>query len=1641
PGPAGASLSYAVQNPEFGLEERMLVRHDLDASARGSYGCTPLFDAVSCGRLRTVKSLLQRPEADASIAGRNGHTPLHEAVEISNLPIVEVLLQRPEVDVTTTDVDKCTPLHRAAFHAAVDITKLLLEQPAVDVASSDSEGMTPLHQAISGRAHILWHCKGGDTEATISDLVDEALENIKILLAHPEMNADLHDKKGLTPLHQACLIGDWEVAELLLQRGDVDPNARALNGQKPLHVAVSCTSSRALKLVGRLLEQLGVEITDCDFDGRTILHYIGGSLPKDWETTPIVETALREGVPIDQISTNGLKALHQAINAGNYPFANLLLSLGADPMVSKRFKYNNSLLHLCFKYHPFYEQHRDEVIEKLIAEGIEINTYTDPPLRDFDADWDKPEIDEGMRHESVEGLQSMIIANGMDCTPLMLTVTESMKIESMKMLLNAGADPNAHVTIGQRKHGKIRYHRVAFLSGVLYQAWKDGPSGYSIDPIDEYLKLLLEHGSRIDFDGPGDSSLQEACKASEDRYEAFLETLLDHSTARNVSQEHVRELICEYEKKPEHEKVLAELRAFEDRIFTLYRIFPLAESRIAAPAKIRASDRPHLSSPKQQPHPPAQPIMNSFRIARAALRARPAAVRVPLQRRTYAEAIKLSLALPHQSIYKSHDVVQVNIPAESGEMGVLANHVPSIEQLKPGLVEVVEESAGSKQFFLSGGFATVQPNSVLSINAVEGYPLEDFSAEAIRAQIAEAQKVANGSGSEQDIAEAKIELEVLETLSAHGQRATNERKRRASRDSDPRKTSLNLPQKEHRRSSVTTRPNGRDPSSRPSVTGFQPQISHGRKVSTRPSQLPRYSASKEILPPESMLTSYHVSPDPSRTVSTTEKCQDAMDILEQYGIPRPAGWFSDGGASTPDRIIQNRLMISQICHSCAKPLAFERYCSHCGHDSCIKCTGEVPGNIPKHIIPTSSAPYKEHNHTDRAPELPTQEHPTSEDGQPTRVTLDTARRRKTSRFVSEPETSKTPRPTRQKSRLIPKIDQELLKPVRKKTIAVPTEVSSSVKNNPFFMADRGTIKKPSEPTIAARSVQVERKPKHSDCVPDRLLSKSPRASHVQEECSDPSCRATHAGHHPTRHSISCTTRRSLGALVVEGNDLDMIDEDKDRHEVKHAPAVEKSPSRHNLQMKIDQLYHHGQDLHHSQHIMEHLAAGVNTLPSSATEEKSPREPDGRSKMDNYKLSMHSQPTSDHSLSQDETVTIGTETTKHSLSRDTAVPGEIESKPLNLNEHKGDRHPRPNSHEPHVNTHNDAHWIKSALGSHGQACDVQEHHSRSPTSRPTGAKPTPAPQTPNKGRGTSHEENGKNTPQAQNTPLPDKTHSVSPGSCKHPKELDEPVPGVHMLRKTVPRDDPEKPKAETTNISSWRTQLRKVDKSPEQPSNQRLTPSHVKNWRSELSSVNQRTPVSEKDKKEDCINCNPNQYISPQVENSSQSFAEVGLQKKPELEKNAAFKSPIPRLKVTDVELSLARQGDEELMAKRQELHDKEAEEQNSPQPPGKKDDPERKDSLMSTVIHDPTPMMPYKHMCAWRARYMDLKSQVDQLGDETGCPLSDGRVGTLCSHTHTDIDIEGLTVVMHFKGKDDLVVNTDLREGLQEHHKQQGTKN
>ncbi|ODV95109.1 hypothetical protein PACTADRAFT_49858 [Pachysolen tannophilus NRRL Y-2460] len=142
-----------------------------------------------------------------------------------------------------------------------------------------------------------------------------------------------------------------------------------------------------------------------------------------------------------------------------------------------------------------------------------------------------------------------------------------------------------------------------------------------------------------------------------------------------------------------------------------------------------------------------------------------------VQRRTYAEAVsnpdilKVSLALPHETLVNAQEVTQVNIPAVSGEMGILANHVPVVEQLKPGIVEIIESSGTTKQFFVNGGFATVQPDSKLNITAIEAFTPDSFSPEAIKSQLTEAQKNLS-SADEAVAAEAAIEVEVLEALAA-----------------------------------------------------------------------------------------------------------------------------------------------------------------------------------------------------------------------------------------------------------------------------------------------------------------------------------------------------------------------------------------------------------------------------------------------------------------------------------------------------------------------------------------------------------------------------------------------------------------------------------------------------------------------------------------------------------------------------------------------------------------------------------------------------------------------------------------------------------------------------------------------------------
>ncbi|KAJ6789891.1 hypothetical protein PWT90_06337 [Aphanocladium album] len=67
-----------------------------------------------------------------------------------------------------------------------------------------------------------------------------------------------------------------------------------------------------------------------------------------------------------------------------------------------------------------------------------------------------------------------------------------------------------------------------------------------------------------------------------------------------------------------------------------------------------------------------------------------------------------------------------------------------------------------------------------------------------------------------------------------------------------------------------------------------------------------------------------------------------------------------------------------------------------------------------------------------------------------------------------------------------------------------------------------------------------------------------------------------------------------------------------------------------------------------------------------------------------------------------------------------------------------------------------------------------------------------------------------------------------------------------------------------------------------------------------------------------------------------------------------------------------------------------------------------------------------QHSCHWRDRFMDLSAEVDQLRDELDSCEPDVAYPEREDECD-DAGIDGLTVVIHLKGRDDLVINTDLR--------------
>lgn len=128
--------------------------------------------------------------------------------------------------------------------------------------------------------------------------------------------------------------------------------------------------------------------------------------------------------------------------------------------------------------------------------------------------------------------------------------------------------------------------------------------------------------------------------------------------------------------------------------------------------------------------------------------------------------LTLNFNIPAKSLYTDASVTQVIVPGGDGIFGVMPSHVPTISELKPGVVSVQESADGDlTKYFISGGFMSMTSQSKLTLTVLEALSVDDLDPEAVKTGLAQYSGAYASSTEDFAKAEAEIGVEVYQAMS------------------------------------------------------------------------------------------------------------------------------------------------------------------------------------------------------------------------------------------------------------------------------------------------------------------------------------------------------------------------------------------------------------------------------------------------------------------------------------------------------------------------------------------------------------------------------------------------------------------------------------------------------------------------------------------------------------------------------------------------------------------------------------------------------------------------------------------------------------------------------------------------------------
>ena len=233
------------------------------------------------GHFEMCRSMVEKVQ-DLSPRTINGRTPYHIAALNGHEEVCQVLMNHL-TDLSPQDNYDLTPLHLAAAYGRLEVCKLLMKtaKAFADEDQFDDVLKMPLHMAaFNGHVEVvrLFMANFVDNEGQKMPLLD--FNSADMLLVRNKTPVEYRQKRKFfpTPLLNAIQGGSLNVCELLIEEYNVDVNISDDYGMTPLHLA----SKLGHLEICQLLCKYVLDKNTLDIDGKT--PYDLAILESEWDT-------------------------------------------------------------------------------------------------------------------------------------------------------------------------------------------------------------------------------------------------------------------------------------------------------------------------------------------------------------------------------------------------------------------------------------------------------------------------------------------------------------------------------------------------------------------------------------------------------------------------------------------------------------------------------------------------------------------------------------------------------------------------------------------------------------------------------------------------------------------------------------------------------------------------------------------------------------------------------------------------------------------------------------------------------------------------------------------------------------------------------------------------------------------------------------------------------------------------------------------------------------------------------------------------------------------------------------------------------------------------------------------------------------